>query len=145
MDIEKLLTSPSFKKGIVAVGAVLVLLIIFQAGVYVGARKASFEEHEGNAYFRAIGGEPGPFGKAISAEGAAGKVLSVALPTFVVADRDNTEKVIAVGDGSDIRIFHDATSSGAIAPGQFVIVIGEPDENGEIHASFIRILPPPGQ
>ena len=146
MNFEDITRSKGFKKALIVLGVLIAVLIVFQAGVYVGVRKGEFSERNGENYYRVMGAAPGPgpFGDVISGgEGAAGKVLSVTLPTFVVEDRDSTEKIVTLGDGSDIRIFHDATSSGAITPGQFVIVIGEPDENGEIHASFVRIVPSP--
>ena len=147
MNIENVLHSSWFKKAVIAVGALLVLLLVFQAGVYVGIRKAGFSARLGDNYYRAVGSireMPGPFGEELSGgEGAAGKVISVSLPTFVVEDRDNTEKIVSLQNTDDIKYLRDATSSGAITPGRFVIVIGEPDADGKINASFVRILPAP--
>lgn len=147
MDAEKILQSDNLKKALIALGVLLLILVIFQAGVYVGARNAGFSERTGDNYYRAVepgGVPPGPFGMMLSGgNGAAGQVISAAPPTFVVEDKDGTEKVISVGTETGVRLFKDATSSGAIEKGDYVIVIGKPDQNGEIQAEFVRVLPPP--
>jgi hypothetical protein len=146
MNIQKITESAWFMKTLIAVGLFLAALIIFQAGVYVGVRKASLSFRMGDNYYRALG--PGEFpggalGEELSeADGASGKILSVTLPTFVVEDR-NGEKVILLNDQTGIRFMRDSTSSSAIMPGDGAIVIGEPDDKGEIQATFIRLLPPP--
>lgn len=127
-------------------GLILAVLIVFQAGVYVGVRKAALSFNMGDNYYRAVGPANfphGPFGEEFSeADGASGKIVSVTLPSFVVADR-NGEKVILVSDQTTIRRMRDTASSTAIVPGDSAIVIGEPNDNGEIQATFIRLLPPP--
>ena len=146
MDIQKITESTWFTKALIAIGLVLTALIVFQAGMYVGVRKAELSFRMGDNYYRALGpgGFPGgPLGDELSeADGASGTVVSVSLPTFIVADRGG-EKVIAVSDQTTIRLLRDATSSSAIVPGESAIIIGEPNDKGEIEATFVRLLPPP--
>ena len=146
MDIQKITESPWFTKALFIIGLVLATLVIFQAGVYVGVRKAELSFRMGDNYYRAFGpgGFPGgPLGEELSeSDGASGKILSVSLPTFIVEDR-NGEKVIILSDQTDIRSMRASTSSSAIMPGNGAIVIGEPNEKGQIQATFVRLLPPP--
>lgn len=145
MNIQKITESPWFTKALISVGLLLAALIVFQAGVYVGARKASVSFRMGDNYYRAVGpgGFRGFFGEEFSeTNGAAGKIVSVSLPTFVVSGPGG-ERVILISGNTVIRKMRDATSSTAIVPGESAIVIGEPDENGQIEAGLIRLLPPP--
>ncbi len=147
MDITTIIESDKFTKALIGVGLVVAALVIFEAGMYVGVHKTEFSLQEGDEFYRVFDPGAGPgalFGSDFTtAHGAAGKVISVSLPTFVVEQTNNTEKVIAVTDDTQIRSFRDATSSGAIRAGNFVIVIGEPDQNGRIDATLVRLVPPP--
>jgi len=146
MDIQKITEAPWFTKALIAIGLVLAALVVFQAGVYVGVNKAALSFRMGDNYYRALGpgGFPGdPLGEELSeANGASGKILSVSLPTFIMEDQGG-EKVILIGSQTGIRFMRDSTSSSAIMPGDGAIVIGEPNDKGEIEATFIRLLPPP--
>ena len=149
---NEFLRSKSFRRIVYGIGAVLVVLIIFQAGEYVGYRKAGFSYHLGDTYYRAFEG-PGmmrgtpPFfeHEFPAAHGAAGKVLSVNLPTFVLDGSDGVEKVVVISDDTVVRHFRDDTASTSITAGDFVIVLGDPNEASQIEAKLIRVIPPPQQ
>lgn len=150
MDVKELLRSQTFQGVIVGVTASIIALVIFQAGVFVGFRKAAFmhrfrdvEHHDGGsrgAFFDMPVRGPGKF---ISSDGAAGKVVSVSLPTFVVADHANVEKVVRVGGDTLIRRFDQEIRPEDIAVDEFIVVLGKPNEQSEIDAKLIRILPSP--
>lgn len=129
----------------------IIALVIFQAGVFVGYRKAAFAFKFGDNYYRAFGERgPRPFqvpveGKFMDVHGAAGKIIDVSLPTFVVEGPDSIEKVIRIGADTGIRRFRDVATSSDLAAGDFVVVLGEPNENAEVNAKLIRIVPPPPQ
>src|SRR3989344_4841743 len=73
-----------------------------------------------------------------------GIVISiVTLGTFVVAGPDNVEKTIRVSDETLFREFREELSSEDIVIGSFVVVLGSPNEGGEIEATLVRFLPPP--
>lgn len=147
MDIKKTFESRWFMRALMGLGVLLIALIVFQAGVYVGVRKAGMSFRMGDSYYRVVGQGPlpgDPFGEELSeAGGAAGRIVSVTLPTFLVASPDGDERFVVVTDRTMIRFMRDATSSSAITPDRSVIVIGAPDDKGRIQASFIRLLPPP--
>lgn len=131
-----------------------VLFLVFQAGVFVGHRKAAFSFRFGDNYYRVFEGQPrggkfftkmrGPFpDKLIEGHGAVGEVVSVDMPTFAVLGRDGVEKSILVEDDTVIRRFREEVEPADIAVGDFAVVLGEPNEDSQIEAKFIRILPPP--
>ncbi len=148
MDFKNFIQSKTFKKILWVIGGTLVFLIIFQAGVFVGYRKAAFSYHGGESYYRTFGGrgfaEMMGAGRLPNAHGAIGKIIKIELPTFVMEDRDQIEKVISITDDSAIRRFHDVLEPADLKVGDMVMVIGSPDNNtdtAEIEARLIRLLP----
>ena len=148
MDFKTFIASERFTKGLIIVGLILAALVVFQAGIAVGEHRAGFSYRGGENYYRVFGNPQDPmsgmFNEELSeGDGTVGKIISVHLPSFVVEDNDQTEKTVLVSTSTTIRNLRDATSSTALSPGEYVIVIGDPTENSEIDARFIRLLPPP--
>jgi len=147
--IQEALQSKKVRSLIFVIGFVVVALMIFAAGMEVGYMKASFSFQFGDGYYRPFdSGENhhgmGIFSAPISgAHGVTGKILSIALPTMVVADRDNTEKVVQIENETVIRAERKTIAPSDLRAGDLVVVIGEPDASAEIEAKFIRVLPPP--
>lgn len=147
--IKKILESKIIVGILYGVGGVLVALFIFAAGVDVGFDKASFGRNWGDNYERNFGmmgrnGLGGIMGHFPNAHGAVGKIIKVELPTIIVQDKDNTEKVILIKD--DTKIQNGTKENSNINDLQldgYIIVIGSPNTQGQIEAKFIRILPSP--
>ncbi len=148
MDFKKISESSLFHKAVIVTGLALAAIILFRVGVTVGFHEARESYGMGEDYFyRAVGGHPGiseEFVGAIpGAYGAAGTVMSVTVPTFVVSQPDQTEKIIRMATTTAIRFERTNTTTAAIAPGSFVVVVGTPGANDELDATLIRLLPPP--
>lgn len=149
MDIKGYIRSQSFRGILIGVGIAIIALFIFQAGVFVGYRKASFAYKFGDNYYRAFDRKPpAPFGVPMYGEfgtthGAAGEVMSVSLPTFIVAGPDSVEKTVLVGTSTLIRKLDLELKPEDIQTGDFLVVIGEPNGDAQIQAKLIRILPEP--
>lgn len=146
-NIHKLRTT---KIVLISFIAVICVLTVFQAGVFVGYRKASFSYSLGDRYYKAFDrkdhkGGPNPFNdkELFGANGAVGTILRVSLPTIVVSNPDNTEKIIRINNDTLIRQFRDTASTSDLKIGEHVIVIGNPNDQAEINAKLIRLLPPP--
>ena len=125
-----------------------VALLIFQAGMFTGERRAAFTYGTGAAYYNVFErpDRGSGFHEGFSeAHGAAGQIVSISLPTFIVKSRDNTEKVVLIDSGTEIRRFHESATSTDLALNDFVVVIGEPNSKAQVAAKLIRILPPPPQ
>jgi hypothetical protein len=150
MDINKFLQSEKYSKLLKAFGILLAILVIFGAGVFVGYRKADFSYRWSNNYYQDFGGMHSPFApmgmsdgddNAPTPHGAFGTVIGVNLPTFAVKGQNEAEKVIIIGPQTIIRSMHNLGTTTDIHTGQSVIIIGEPDAQGQVIASFIRIVP----
>lgn len=131
------------------IAILLVLALVFWAGIAVGYHKAEFSYRFSDNYFRTFGngrmnnGGMG-FGKQdelTSGHGTAGKVLSVSLPRIIVSDRDGTEKTITLDNNTIIRSARADAASTTIKADDFIVVIGSPDSTGQITAKFIRVMP----
>lgn len=153
-NLKEFTASKSFQGILIGIGISIVGLLIFQAGVMVGQHKAQFGDRLGGHFERNFvdmerGGFPSPqgfgFGEPLppGGHGAVGEVISVTLPTFVIAGPDNLEKTVTVTDDTLIREFRDELSIDGIETGKFVVVLGEPNDDGVIEAKLIRFLPSP--
>jgi hypothetical protein len=123
------------------------VLLIFQAGVMVGYHKANFSYGRMDNYNKAFGsrrGMPAMMKNDFSdAHGAAGKIVKVSLPTVVLEDQDGTEKTILITDSTLIKEMRDNASTTALKEGEFIVVLGTPNDKAQVVASLIRLLPAP--
>lgn len=148
MDIKYIYKSHAFKVILLCICALIVALVIFQAGIFVGFRKASFSYGFGDRYHQTFGDmHRGMMGFSrddlSSGHGAAGKIIRVTLPTFMIATQDNLEKSVLIDKDTVIRRFRDTISSSEIKTDDIAVVIGAPNAEGQIVAKFIRLMPPP--
>lgn len=149
--LQTKLQSPTFRKMLYSIGGAIIVLAIFQAGMFVGERKAAFSYRFGDNYYRNFGehhSRRGAFGVSdregfAEAHGAMGKILSITPPTLMIEGRDNVEKVILLNDKTTIRHFRDEATLADLKVDDFIVVIGSPNDASEIEAKLIRILPPP--
>lgn len=147
MDIRSFFGSKTVWRIAVGFGIAVAVLVVFRAGMIAGYHQARFGGGLGDNYYRAFGDDrmfereiPGGFP---NAHGVAGKVISVDIPMFVVADRDGVEKTVVIKDDTVIRRSRDEVQPADIQPDGFVIVIGSPNEGAQIEAKLIRIMPSP--
>lgn len=152
MNYKDFVQSKAFRNAVVIVGMVVVALFIFQAGVFVGYHKAAFSYREGANYYEAFGeGHTMMFGNIPAGNfsednGTVGKIITVSLPTFIVADNGGVEKTVNITDDTLVRSGRNTVSSSKLRIGDYVAVLGSPNGNAQIQATFIRLLPapPPG-
>ena len=153
-NIKKILESNNFRTFVYTLGVLFVIFLIFQAGMMVGFRKASFGRNWGDNYERNFGsphqgpkmisGELGDFGNLPNAHGAIGKIIKLELPTMIVLDEnDNTEKVVIIDNKTEIRLMRETMTPDKLKLDDLIIVIGEPNSSGQIEARLIRFLPAP--
>ena len=151
LDLKELFQSKKFKAVLYVLGVAVIVLLIFQAGMFVGYRKAGFAYRFGDNYYRTFGGRMDirtPFlgmqgGEFPSAHGAIGKIIKISLPILVIEDQDNVEKVVLIKDNTLVRRFRDKIESADLKVDDFVVVIGSPNDKSEIEARLVRILPSP--
>lgn len=156
------------KFGILKILIVLIIAsMIFQAGIFVGYHKAGFYKSMGDNYYRpfdnkgrgvnGFGSKGGMMGgirdggkfmmqgaNIPGGHGAVGKIVSINLPTIVVASPDNVEKTVSISDETLIRQFRETISATDLKVGEYIVVIGDNNtDGGVVKAKLIRLLPPP--
>lgn len=154
-DIKDVFNSKKSKAIVSVILIILAALAIFQAGIFVGFHKAKFSYGLGNNYYQTFGdfrgAIPGRIGEIMprglfheevsTAHGVAGKIISVSLPTIIVEGRDNIEKIISINDDTQIREFRNTIRPEGLKVGDQVIVIGDPNNQSQIEAELIRVVP----
>ena len=129
------------------VGSIIILVLVFSLGISVGFRKASFGRAWGDNYERNFGMMPNrpEFGKDNfpNSHGAIGKIIKIELPTIIVQDKDNTEKIILIKDDTKIQKMMNDIKINELAVDDFIIVIGSPNDKGQIEAKLLRVMPAP--
>lgn len=152
---KKIIESKTFRTIIYTIGVIALVFIIFQAGMVVGFKRASFGRDWGDNYATNFGSPlmgPQMMGQRFgdlnnnlpNAHGAIGKIISLDLPTIVVLDeKDNTEKSVLINDKTKIIEQRDIVGSSELKVDDYVIVIGNPNSSGQIEALLIRFLPVP--
>ena len=147
-QIKNMLQSKRLKKIVAVIGIGAIVLVVFAIGMEVGYMKAEFSYKFGEGYYRAFGPEgahpigfvPGDVG---DAHGVNGTIVSVTLPTITIAATDNTEKVVRIGNDTIIRELRSTIVSSDLKVGDTIVILGNPYDEDEIEAKFIRVIPAP--
>lgn len=149
MKFKNFLQSDKTKHILLGILITVIALLIFQAGVFVGYKKASFSFRAGDNFYRTFGEHgfqqklPGMgMMDPTNAHGTIGTVASILLPKVIIADRDGVEKTVLVDNKTDLRRFRDSIKPEDLKTGEMIMVIGEPNDNGQIEARLVRIMPP---
>ncbi len=148
MNIKEIIQSKPYMTVALSISVVAVICLVFGGGMYIGYRKARFSYQWGENYHMNFGGPRGGFmrdfsGKdLINANGVAGQILKIDGSTLVIKGRDNVEKIVVVKDDTVINRFNEVVKLSDLKIDDLIVVIGEPNNNGQIEAKFIRTLPP---
>ncbi|MGB8815672.1 MAG: hypothetical protein WCC74_00310 [Minisyncoccia bacterium] len=133
--------------GIVLVVFILIGIgVVFQAGKFVGLRKAEFSRGMGDNY-RRIFDAPGSNMMGLSprdlpgGHGSVGKIIKIELPNIIVEDNGNVEKTIVINNKTTIREFRDEIKPSDLEVGDYIVVLGKPNSSGQIVANLIRTMP----
>ena len=134
---------------LLGVGAMFILVCAFEAGVAVGYHEATFSSHWGANYERNFGGNDMdgsiglPDGHEPQPHGTTGQIISVAGSNIVVQNSQRQEQKIIISTNTTIRNEENTVSMSGLSVGMYVVVVGDPDNDGDIDASLIRIIPSP--
>lgn len=152
MDLKKIFNSRAFLIATWSVGGLIILLLVFKSGVAVGYKKAGFSYRWGENYHRNFAGPKGGFFEEfvsdrknfIESHGVVGQVAKVDGATLIVKGRDNVEKIIITNDNSVINRFRETIKLSDLKADDYIVIIGSPNDAGQIEAKLIRVIPPLG-
>ncbi len=149
---NKTLNKDTLKWVIVGLACLIILVLAFGLGVWVGTRKAEFSYRWAESYHQNFGGPKQgfvvgwrefPAGDLIEGHGSFGEIIKIDDNSFVIKGRDNTENIILLKDDTVIEKLRKQIKPEILKVGDFIVVIGSPNDSGQIEAKLIRVIPSP--
>jgi hypothetical protein len=149
--MSNFLESKKIRAIIFILSGLIILFVVFGLGIAVGYDRAGFASSFDRNYYKNFYGAPP--GGPVAIHGIVGTVIDVASSTLSLRDPDNNEKSVEISSGTVIRENEIDIVLQNITVGDHVAVIGEPNDQGQIFARFIRVFtasstmpfPPPRQ
>jgi hypothetical protein len=151
MESKDFFQSKLFKGTILSIAGLIILVFVFGLGVFVGSERANFSFRWAEEYHRNFGGpQGGLFGNFMgsdrefaNANGSFGQIIKIdaAANTLTIKDASNIEKNILVSDKTTIIYQRKNIKLSDLKLNDSVVVIGEPNNSGQIAAELIRTLP----
>ncbi len=147
MDIDKIFQSKIFQGVVLGIAAFVVLLFVFKVGMTVGIKKADFSCRWSDNYHENFGGPQGGFWGGfddrnfLESNGTVGQIIKIDGATLVVRGREDMEKIIATDESTVIKRLMENIKIFDLKVDDRVVIIGEPNESGQIEAKLIRVMP----
>lgn len=152
MDFNKYFQSKGFLAITWIIATVIIVLVVFTVGMFIGYKKADFSYRWGENYHRNFAGPRGGFminlggfpgNDFIEAHGIFGQILKIDGSSLIVNDRGNTEKIVLIKDDTVINRQRENIKISDLKIDDYIVVIGNPNSEGQIEAKLIRIMPAP--
>jgi hypothetical protein len=149
-NILKFFRSKTFVIIIITLFGLALLAGAFALGTFVGYKKAAFSYRWGENYHLNFGGPKMGFlrqmedfggGDFIEGHGTFGRIIKIDGSTLIIESRDKVEKVVLVKDDTEIQKLRNTLKIDDLKVGDYAVVIGEPNDLGQIEAKFIRVMP----
>jgi len=156
-NILEIIKSKLFKIIILSIAGLIILFFVFKLGVFVGMKKADFSFRWADEYHRNFAGPRDGFFRDFmrtdreftNGNGVFGQIIKIDTSAesgqhsnLTVKDKDNIEKIVLVDDKTSIIYQRNNMKLSDLKIGDSIVVIGEPNKNGQIQAGFIRVMPP---
>ncbi|MDD4830548.1 MAG: hypothetical protein WC322_03530 [Candidatus Paceibacterota bacterium] len=148
-EITKFFQSKLFQGILIGIGIFLIFLFVFKVGMVVGAKKAEFSGDWSDNYHRNFAGPKGGFlnnfqdRDFMEANGVFGQIINIEDANIIVKGKNNIEKVVLFEEGTTtIKKFQKDLSLADLNTNDSVVIIGEPNSEGQIQARLIRVMPP---
>lgn len=140
--------SKIFKWLVFTLAELILLIGAFALGTSVGFHKAGFSYSWATHYRGNFGGPttgqfmPPPSGSNFfTPHGEYGEILSVnGTSSIIIKDSGGNENTILISPGATIRQDYQTLLPQNLKAGQDIVVIGQPNDQGQIEARFIRVL-----
>jgi hypothetical protein len=143
---------------IIGLAIFVAAVLIFGAGMFVGTIKARFSYRWAENYHRNFGGPQGGFmgdlrmmppnSEFIESYGTFGQIIKIdsstgsgQAATLVIKGRNDMEKIVLIKDDTVIKRGGETIKPADLKIDEYIVVIGEPNDIGQITAKLIRILP----
>jgi len=135
---------------IIAIIGFVVIVLIFGAGIFVGGTKARFSYRWAESYHKNFAGPQGGFfgdwrtlpppGDFIEGHGTFGEIIKINDSDLIVKGQGDVEKVILITKDTAIERGRDTLKKEELKVGDSIVIIGSPNEQGQIEAKLIRLF-----
>ncbi len=135
---------------IIGLAGFVVVVLIFGIGMFVGGMKAKFSYRWAESYHKNFAGPKNGFlgdwrvllppGDFIESHGTFGEIIEIEGNTLIVKGREDIEKVVLVGEKTIIKLGRKNIKISDLKVDDRVVIIGSPNEQGQIEASLIRLF-----
>lgn len=146
MKIEIFFKSKTFHWIVAAIGVAIILLAVFQLGMFVGFKKATYSFRWADSYHRTFGGPRGGFLRDfegrdfISGHGSAGFIAKIDGVNLIVKGQDGAEKILTMTSSTTIMRGRDVIASDKLKVDDRIVSVGSPNADGSIEAKIIRVF-----
>jgi len=151
---KKIFNHDILKWVIIGLAGFVIIVLVFSVGVWIGGEKARFSYRWAESYNKNFAGPkegflgdwrgfPLPPEDFIEAHGVFGQIIKIDGSTIVIKGREDVEKIVLVKEDTVIKRFQDNVKIGDLKVDDYIVVIGEPNDAGQIEAKLIRIFPAP--
>ncbi len=151
-SLREYIHSKMARKIIISIVTLVIVLLFFEAGMLVGYKRGTFACRLSDNYLRIFGDErggkigfngPALRGEMPGGHGATGKIVQIELPIIIVANPNKIEKSVYITDDTLIKKMNVTISASDLKTDDMVVVLGTANDQGQIEARLIRVLPPP--
>lgn len=150
--MSKIFNEKNLKIAVIILVGLLVGLLIFKLGMFVGSQRGLFAcgwaEHYRPNFFGPRPGMPKRFFEEFNernlmrAHGTFGKIIQINSQdkNIVVKNEQEPEKIVIVKDDTIIEMGRRKIKFEDLKENEFIAVIGSPNNEGQIEAKIIRVL-----
>ncbi len=136
---------------VIGLAGFAVVVLIFGAGIFVGGMKAKFSYRWAESYHKNFAGPQGGFfgdwrgtsippGDFIEGHGTFGEIIKINDSDFVIKGQADLEKIVIIKENTILEKGRMAIKKEELKVGDQVVIIGSPNEQGQIEAKLIRIF-----
>jgi len=155
MNLDKISQSKLLQAIIMGVAVFAVLFLVLSLGIFIGRKRADFSFRWAEQYHQNFAGPKGGFFQdfteqdIIGAHGIFGQIIKIDPSTdteravLTIMGKGNVEEIVLVGEDAVIKTQKNDLDFSELKVGDSAVVIGSPNNQGQIEAKLIRIMPPP--
>jgi hypothetical protein len=151
---KKFIHRDILKSIIIGLLIAIVLFLVFGLGVLVGEKKAKFSYRWAENYHKNFAGPRAgffgnwkmspllPFDEFIEGHGTFGEIIKIEGNNLVVKGKGDVEKVILINEKTVMKSGFKNIRVADLKIGDMIVIIGSPNDKGQIEARLIRVFPP---